>query len=145
MRFQTKLDQYRRSLERKASRATVRIENPLPGGAQRLKGDCAFRHVARGAASWNADRTAIRFTEPAVQRVTRSFECDRARQAASRASDRAVHAIMGSYEQIKGVPVTKPTELTGPSAQRNYWNRKSVWTARRNSTPKPFGPAEKRK
>ena len=124
MRFDTKFDQYLRSKEKAARRGTVRIENPLPGGATRLKADVALRHVQRGAAEWTANGKGIRFRDAAVDRVMRAYQ-----------ADRAIHSGLANYQAIKHLPCTKPVELLAPSKQRHFWSKKSVHTAVRRTRP----------
>jgi hypothetical protein len=120
VRFDVKFDQYLRSKAKKALRGTVRIENPLPGGATRLKADVALRHVQRGAACWSKDGRSIRFQDAAVERVMRSFDAFRA--------DREVHRTMADDKAMRGLPVTNPRDLKAPVKRRHFWSKKSVFS-----------------
>ncbi len=100
------------------------IENPLPGGATRLKADRALWHFERGNCTYSADGKSVRFKDQAVERVMRSFNAARA--------DREVHRTMASYQAIKGLPVTKPGDLMAPVTRRHFWSKKSVHASMRS-------------
>jgi hypothetical protein len=125
LRFDTKFEQYLRAKQKTAQRGTVRIENPLPGGATRLKADVAMRHVQRGAAEWSKDGKSIWFHTAAVDRVMRSFDAYRA--------DREVHRTMADDKAMKGLPVTNPRDLKAPVKRRHFWSKKAVFTDFRTS------------
>lgn len=131
MHFDAKLDRYLRSKQKAAQRGIVRIENPLPGGATHLKADAAMRHVQRGAAEWSANGKAIRFHSAAVDRVMRSYE----QLASARRADSLIRHGLAAYQNIKGLPCTKPMDLLAPVKKRHFWSKKSVHSDVRRTRP----------
>jgi hypothetical protein len=93
------------------SRNTVKIENPLPGGARYTNLHAAHRHVARGRAVWVGLR-ALRFLGGAgrqrAEAVTQA-QIDRTAQGYDR-----VNRVM-SIEELAGIPVVCPRRLLGAS------------------------------
>lgn len=104
---------------------TVKILNPLPGGASHIGEKRAARHVRRGIADWVGDNS-IRFREAHHRR--RAAESNSGQQLEKKIAefkrtagdyDKASHGGIASSEQLAGIPIVKPRELTAPKGRLN--------------------------
>lgn len=99
---------------------TVKILNPLPGGASHIGEKRAARHVRRGIADWVGDNS-ISFREAHHRR--RAAESNSGQRLAERLATMgetaggyhvASHRGIASDKQLAGIPIVKPRELTAP-------------------------------
>lgn len=106
---------------RVATKITVRIVNPMPGGKQRLKWDCAERHVQSGAAEWVRLRgeLCVEFGghkhDSALRNIRKSL-----------AESRAIHSTMATLKQVAGLPMVNPLQVLAPSPRKDWAWRNAV-------------------